>query len=294
MTKIKILTGKALQTKISQIVKEEVQLMVEAENAQFDKLGSRRKDFAKWVIRQYFSAKSQNEKWYDSSVDEKNVFEYISNPGNYFPQSPAQIVNFFRSMKSLQSSMSSKDVEDSLSDVKLDDEEDAEETTTKTKYQTGDVSLKDIGQELGGITPTMINKIGASAGEKMRKLTGGKHPDELTPEEEFEMNKKLFAFMDIAAKRFASVLKASNGNVGKFLAALQKAHILTPNEARSITDEEIEALINLSSLEEDNIAQVVKRDLDRKDGNNLIKTFQSLYSKTVFPPKKRGRPRKTP
>lgn len=285
------LDGNSLTRKIAQIVKEEIGMMREAEHGAFQKLGNanRRKDFAKWVMRQYFNPeKNKNSIWFDPDVTEKSLFDYISNPRNSFPLSPIQIVKFYNDMKGLQGMMKSSEVEKSLEDTDLDDEE--EQTR---KYRQGATSLKDIGAAVGGLSATMINKIEASSAEKMQQLTGGKHPKDLSPEEEKELYKKLEAAEIEAANKFADMLIDARGNIGKFLAALHKNQILSPAESRQMSDNEVEALLMLGDESRDRIIKVLRKDLNDPRGN-VVKSFQSMYSKTIFPPKKRGRPRKNP
>lgn len=276
---------------LTRIIKEEMALMREQLHPAFNKLGNRKGDFVAWIMRQYFDAdKNKKSMWYDPSVTERNVLDYISNSKNNFPLSPVQTVDFFRNMKSLQNMVNSKAVTADLDAVDLPDggEGSEEPEAVKGVNRTGDVTLKDIGDKVGSVTAAMVNKIESDGLGKLQDLTGGKNPRDFTPEDEKALNQKLRAAEEEAAERFASLLQASDGNVGKFLMALTKGQIMSDNESSQITDNEIEALMTLAKMPKDRVIQILRKDLNSPKGN-VIKTFQSMYSKTLFPPKKRGR-----
>lgn len=279
----------SFQKVIRKIIKEEFQALKEESNPIFGRLSGKNLDnFKGWVLRQYFNPeRNKNSNWYDPNVDESNVLDYISQASNNLPLSPKQFVDFFFSIKGLKSRMNSKEVSADLDDVELDDEDEDDKST----YQTGDVSLKNVGKELGGITPTMVNKIFSGSVDKLQSLTGGKHPNDLTPEDEAALEKRLTDAETSAAKEYAQMIVASGGNIGKLISDLSKRQILSPNEARSLSDREIEALIDMADMSAPAVAATLRRDLNNPRGN-LIKSFQSFYSKTLFPSKKRGRPSK--
>jgi hypothetical protein len=273
---------------LSKIIKEELSALKEQEiHSAIERLGSRKKDLAAWLMRQYFSNDQKGSAWYDSSVTKDNVLKYISVPSNNFPLSPTQVSDFFRNMKSLQKKMSSREVSADLDDITLDDADD-DTSLPGVKYNTGDVTLKDIGAQVGGVTAAMINKIEGDGLGKLQSLLGGKHPRDLDADDERELNRKFAEAESNASERYADMLVASNGNIGKFLMSLVKSHILSNNEAEQITDNEIEALMTLAKMPKERIKQILSKDLNSPRGN-VIKTFQSMYSKTIFPPKKRGR-----
>lgn len=273
---------------LTRIIKEEMALMREQTHPAFNKLGNRKGDFAAWIMRQYFDAQNNKDsRWYDPSVTERNVLAHLSDPKSNFPLSPTQAVDFFRNMKSLQSMVNSKAVSADLDAVDLPDE-DGEPEAVKGVNRTGDVTLKDIGDKVGSVTAAMVNKIESDGLGKLQDLTGGKNPRDFTPEDEKALNQKLRQAEEDAAERFATLLQASDGNVGKFLMALTKNQIMSDNESSQITDNEIESLMTLAQMPKDRVIQILRKDLNNPNGN-VIKTFQSMYSKTLFPPKKRGR-----
>ena len=274
---------------LTRIIKEEMALMREQTHPAFNRLGNRKGDFVAWIMRQYFDPQNNKDsRWYDSSVNERNVLDHLSNPKSNFPLSPVQAVDFFRNMKSLQNMVNSREVSADLDAVDLPDSDDAEPEVAKGVNRTGDVTLKDIGDKVGSVTAAMVNKIESDGLGKLQDLTGGKHPRDFTPEDEKALDLKLRQAEAEAAERFATLLQASDGNVGKFLMALTKNQIMSDNESSQITDNEIESLMTLAKMPKDRVIQILQKDLNSPSGN-VIKTFQSMYSKTLFPPKKRGR-----
>ncbi len=274
---------------LTRIIKEEMALMREQTHPAFNRLGNRKGDFVAWIMRQYFDPQNNKDsRWYDSSVNERNVLDHLSNPKSNFPLSPVQAVDFFRNMKSLQNMVNSREVSADLDAVDLPDSDDSDPEVAKGVNRTGDVTLKDIGDKVGSVTAAMVNKIESDGLGKLQDLTGGKHPRDFTPEDEKALDLKLRQAEAEAAERFATLLQASDGNVGKFLMALTKNQIMSDNESSQITDNEIESLMTLAKMPKDRVIQILQKDLNSPSGN-VIKTFQSMYSKTLFPPKKRGR-----
>lgn len=277
---------------LSKIVKEEISLMREQSHPAFDRLGARKSDFVAWVLRQYFD-KENNAKsiWYDSSVNKNNLLDYLSKSSSNFPLSPTQVVDFYRNMKSLQKKMSSPEVSNELDAYDLNQDDEETDTTPAVTNNTGAVTLKDVGSAVGGVTAAMVNKIEADGYGKFQDLFGGKSLNNFSPEDEAALEKRLSDALTTAANTYADMLEASGGNVGKFLLALQKAHYMTESEGSQITDNEIESLMTLAKMPRDRVIQILRKDLHSPNGN-VIKSFQSVYSKTIFPPKKRGRPSK--
>lgn len=279
---------KALRNRIATLVKEEVQRALKEElNPLFDKISKSDKDeFKAWIMRQYFDpAKHGDKVWFDDSVTADNVLDYISSAegSRLFPSSPKNLVGLWKSKQFLQGRLGA-----AVDDLEGPDP-DAEPGEEKAKYQTGDVSLKDIGKELGGVTPTMINKLATSGMGKFAKLTQGVHPEDLDDEDLEGFLRKIKAARQEAAVEFADRLHAAT-TVTDFLQSLAKGQILTPTDLKIIAPEELEGLEILKGKPKENVALILLQDIEDED--NLFKTFQSLVSKKVFPPGKRGRPKK--
>lgn len=279
---------KALRNRIAELVKEEVQRALKEEmNPLFNKIPkSQMEEFKAWIMRQYFDPTKHSDKvWYDESVTADNVLDYISSSegSRLFPSTPKNLVGLWKNKSFLQGRLGA--AADDLDASDSDDEPEEE----KAQYQTGDVSLKDIGKELGGVTPTMINKLQTSGMGKFAKLTGGVHPEDLDDEVLEDFLRKIKTAREEGAIEFAERLKAAD-SVTDFLKSLAKSQILTPTDLKIITPEELEGLEILKDKPEENIMLILMQDIE--DDDNLFKTYQSLVSKKVFPPGKRGRPKK--
>lgn len=286
---------KPLQERIRTIVKEEVRAAILAEDVSpwFKKLGRRQSDFAAWLMRQYFNPEKHSDKvWYDDEVTKDNVLDYVTQMSStgIFPQSPKSLYELYKLKGQLQSSMGRLDKSgelDAISDY-LDDEEDEEEEEQKTTYQTGEVSLKDIGQELGGITATMVNKLAASGMDKFRALAPG-GLEKMDGDELEAFLRKVNEARKEAAEDFVKRLTASS-SAEEFIKGLKKSQILSPTDLRLISKAELDGLRMLQQREPELSKQMLMQDI--QDDDNLFKSYQAMVSKKVFPPKKRGRPKK--
>jgi len=295
MSKKKIVKGVVqLQKRIRTIVKEEVRaaILLEDISPWFKKLGNRKTAFTAWVMRQYFNPEKHSGKvWFDDSVTQDNVLEYVTKMGKagVFPQSPKSLYELFKLKGSLQKSMGDLEKSgelDAVSDY-IDDE--AEQEEEKATYHTGEVSLRDIGKELGGITPTMVNKLVGTGMDKFRALTQGQGLDNINGDALESFLKKIQGARVAAADEFMQKLAASS-SIGEFLKGLQKSQILSPTDLRLVTKSEMDGLRMLKDKDPELAKQMLLQDI--QDDNNLFKSYQAMVSKKVFPPKKRGRPRK--
>jgi hypothetical protein len=285
----KKVNAQQFQERIRQIVKEEVMSAVlkEQMSPYLDSIRDK-KQLSAWLMRQYFNpAKHTKKIWFDPSVTEENVLNHISSTERkgVFPLSAKELAELWKLKKSLGQSLGKlSDAELSQGEVKpvkkVEDE--------KTKYQTGDVTLRDVGQELGGLTPTMINKLSDTGMEKFKKLLGGKGSDDFAGQTK-NLMQKISQAREEVAKDFAIALKSAP-SVESFLADLVKAQTLTVKELELIEPEEKEGLDILREREPDAIAAILAQDIE--DVDNLFKTFQSAVSKKMLPYGKRGRPRK--
>jgi hypothetical protein len=285
----KKVNAQQFQERIRQIVKEEVMSAIVKEQVSpyLDSIRDK-KALSAWLMRQYFNpAKHSKKIWFDPSVTEENVLNHITatERKGVFPLSAKELGELWKLKKSLGSSLGKlSDAELSQGEAKpvkkVDDD--------KTKYQTGDVTLRSVGQELGGLTPTMINKLSDTGMEKFKKLLGGKDSEDFAGQTKNLMQKITQAREEVS-KDFAVALKAAP-SVESFLADLVKAQTLTAKELELIEPEEKEGLDILREREPEAIALILAQDIE--DTDNLFKTFQSAVSKKMLPFGKRGRPRK--
>lgn len=257
-------------------------------NPQFSKIKNKKKLTA-WLMRQYFDVDNNSKSpWFTASVNTSNVLKYISDPLMRFPLTPAKTVDMFSCIQSFKKGLKKLERECSLDDLL----EEAQKPSAKAqaKYQTGEATLKKIGEAVGGLTPTMINKLSSGAMEKVRILSDGAALDDLTGVRVTDLRKFIMDCRVNAAMEYADDLKACKGDVKAFMKGLVKKRTVTANELKLIEDIEIESLALLCSKTRANIVQMLLMDISR-DGN-VFKTYQSAVSRKAFPEKKRGRPRK--
>jgi hypothetical protein len=256
-------------------------------------------EFGAWIMRAWFNPERNSKSaWYAENLTQETVLDHIlRNPK--FPYSPSQLVEIWKAIPSIQRGLNSANSSDEISAVE----------NTMGVYKKGEQTLSTIGAELGDVSATMVKKIGDGAEEKIKKFYGAKSPYDLSIEEEEEMINTVDQARSDAAVEFAATLVASAGNIKAFFDVLVKGQILSSNEVGLISAEEFQALYSLSMMNfetmdketvedlvangytiEDLIEEILVEDLE--DDENVFKTFQNAVSKKVFPPGKRGRPKK--
>ena len=161
------------------------------------------------------------------------------------------------------------------------------------KYQTGEITLQKIGKTLGGITPTMVNRLFDNGIEKFKHLSKQKHLLVVTHEEDEAIASFIGKIRAAAVDLYIEMLAESKGDIYNFLFALKKKQIVTDGDMKIITDREIEHLHYLYYAEsKEVVSKMLLTDIELED--NIYSTFQSTISRLMFPTKKRGRPRKIP
>lgn len=162
------------------------------------------------------------------------------------------------------------------------------------KYQTGDKTLKNIGNKLGNITPTMVNRISTNASDKIKILTNNKQIEFFDNLED----KKLFDFiMDCrykAAEQFVALFVESNLDIYDFLMILKSKQFLGSGDLLLISENEIENIVRLKEKLLEEKSEEVKQELlcDIEKDDNIFTVYQNMVSRFAFPDKKRGRPKK--
>jgi hypothetical protein len=235
-----------------------------------------RAKLSEWLMRYYFNDNRTDAIWYRSDVNEDNVLAYVSDPRSNFPLSPADICDDWNIKKSLKSDFAAIDF-DAVAAKPVKGKKEA-------IYNTGDVSLKDIGQELHGITAMMALKLETSGTAKMQLMTG-KNRDGM----EAAMERISQAHREVA-DAYATLLLSCK-SVNTFLDAIKKAYQITPLEMEDIkTNRELKMIQFLMSQDATDIADYLRGDILKQD--NRMKSFQTMISKHLYPSKKRGRPKK--
>jgi hypothetical protein len=243
-------------------------------------------------MRQYFDSENNaNSPWYCDDVNEKNVLLYISESKNHFPLTPVKIVDMWECIEDFKRSL--KQSEKMLgTNLGLSEEAVSKisKPTSTVKYQTGEVTLEKIGESLGGLTPTMINKLSTSAMDKIRTMSEGLRFDTFVEDALERLNHRIIACRVEAAHEYAKSLKESNGRIKDFISGLVKKRIMTKNDMKLITDAETVALTLLFTKPVNEIVGTLLHDISL--ANNVFKSYQSSVARKAFPEKKRGRPKK--
>lgn len=221
-----------------------------------------KQEFKKWILKNYFSDNST--KWYEKSVDESNVLDFVSNNVN-FPQTPCRLVNLWNLKQSLKKYSKGKE--------KIEEER-------EMKYTIGDETLKNIGKEIGNVTPTMVTKFYSSGIKKVKFTTNNKSIEEMNVEELDDLNFKIMTIRIEAAKEYSEILNKNSGKISDIIKQLIANQYITKNEASLISEEEIIELIKLSTKTKEEICLFLHTDIERD--NNIFKTFQSIVSKKFY------------
>lgn len=234
-----------------------------------------REKLAEWLMSYYFNDNRKDTAWYNPNVTTDNIFAYISDPKSGFPLSPADVCDDWSIKKSLKSD---------FAQINFEPVQNLPKSKKEAIYNTGDVSLKDIGQELHGITAMMALKLETSGTAKMQLMTG-RNRDGL----EAAMD-RISEAHQIVAEAYATLL-ASCTSVNAFLEAIKKAYQITPLEMEDIkTNRELKMIQYLMSQESIDVIEYLRGDILKHD--NRMKSFQTMLSKHLYPSKKRGRPKK--
>lgn len=230
---------------------------------------------AEWLMRYYFNDNRKDAAWYSSRVNAGNVLAYISDPRSGFPLSPSDVCDDWAIKKSLKGDFAAID---------FDAVAKAPKGKKEAIYNTGDVSLKDIGQELHGITAMMALKLETSGTAKMQLMTGRNRDGmDAAMERISEAHKTV-------SEAYAALLLSCN-SVNTFLDAIKKAYQITPLEMQDIkTNRELKMIQFLMKQDATEIAEYLRGDILKQD--NRMKSFQTMVSKHLYPSKKRGRPKK--
>jgi gas vesicle protein len=234
--------------------------------------------FSAWVMRAWFNPERYTKSpWFSPEITAETVIMHITgNPK--FPYSPSQLIEMYKAIPAIQHGLNANGAEKEI--VELEE----------AIYKKGEQTLSAIGAQLGNVSATMVKKIGDGAEEKIKKFYNGVAPDDMSIEEEEDMFELIEDARMHASIDFAAALKSSNGDIKAFFAVLVKNQILSSNEVELISAEEIQGLVMLQSMDADIIEEILVEDLE--DDDNIFKTFQNAVSKRVFPPGRRGRPRK--
>lgn len=233
-----------------------------------------------WLLRAYFNPmKHADRTYFKAEVDRDTVLAFVSEAENNFPQSPYSIVAMWHLMPGLREGLRAVP-EDNTEEVKED------------VYTKGNETLANIGKAIGGVTPTMVNKISEQATTKLGALLRALNSENRWLVREAE--EKLEDAFLLVAETYADAIQKSaiSGEVLEFVA---NAGILSLGDAFSADDVELDALQELIEYAQEGATQAELEDVILEDLNKSVNVFQTVQlavAKIVFPPAKRGRPRK--
>lgn len=255
-------------------------------NNQFSKIKNKKK-LAAWLMRQYFDPKKHADSlWYNKNVTADNVLLYVSDSLSNFPLTPAKIVDMFKCIQLFKKNLkqTERDFGPDLAAAPI------EKPKQVAKYQTGEVTLASIGKDLGGLTPTMINKLSTSGINKIRKLTNGISISELQGSQIDMLDKFIMDCRIEAAIDYADLLKASKRNLEDFMINLVKSKLITAVDLKTLSPNEKLEIAKLYDKDQGEIVTSLLRDISQD--SNIFKSYQCAVSRKAFPEKKRGRPKK--
>lgn len=233
-----------------------------------------------WLMRAYFNpTKHGDQRYFKATVTRENVLEFVSEASNNFPQTPYNIVGMWNLMPSLREGL--RGVPDGATD---DGKEDV--------YTKGEQTLAVIGKAIGGVTPTMVNKISEQATVKFSAMLRALNGDNkwLVKEAEEKIEN---AFLSVA-EVFADGIQKSKIS-GEVLEHVADANILSLSDAFTADDIELDAIQELIDFAQDGATQSELEDIILEDlgkSINVFQTAQLAVARMVFPAAKRGRPRK--
>ncbi len=235
-----------------------------------------------WLVRAYFNpARHSSEPYYSTRVTKENVLEYITSKPALFPQKPLNIVNVWKILPDLRSSLKFVPGEDNLVKEK------------ESLYTKAETTLSQIGARIGGVTTTMVNKISDQAvtkfGTLLRALDSKEEDIAIRAKDKIDD-----AFLTVA-EGFADAVGESK-TPEEILSKVVSKGLLGKHDLELMDATEREAFEELILMAtEDNASQSELEDIFLADLDkhvNVFRTVQMAVSRIIFPPPRRGRPPK--
>ncbi len=150
---------------------------------------------------------------------------------------------------------------------------------TTTTYKTGEKTLLEIGKEMGGLTPTMVNKILEHGFEKLKTLLSINEENNNQLKFDF-ITKKIFEIRKKTATFYIKRLKESDGNAEKFLKKIKQDKLISKSDIKNIRKSEIDGIKILHDYDNKTSEMILMEDIETDE--NIFKTYQAAVSKNLF------------
>lgn len=225
-----------------------------------------------WTMRVYFNENNRDKPWFVEDVTTQNVLEQFLTPKA--PITPQSLVEVWKAIPMIKKGLGSLESKgtDAVADY-------LSHSDKSTKYTQGDVTLRELGKELGGITATMVNKLSDSAFEKIKSLFGNMSFDSADVSQSVKIEEKIERAKNAAAKEFSKALIKAKENPEQLRFVL--SDFLSTNEIKLVDKNEWDALVILTEYDQERIEIILLEDYESDD--NIFKTFQSIVSRKIFP-----------
>jgi len=234
-----------------------------------------------WLMRAYFNpTKHASIVYFRPDVCKENVLEYISSVGNKFPQTPLSILGVWSVLPSLREGLKSVAGDDPVEKPAI--------------YTKGEKTLSEIGENIGGVTATMVNKISDGAVVKVtamcRALSG--ENKWLAREAEDKIENAILNTAEV----FADAVQKAETSQGA-LDIIFGSGLVSSTDTPVVDDLELECLGELILFAKEGASQVELEDIfiqDMRKSVNIFNLAQLAVSRQVYPTAKRGRPKVVP
>lgn len=234
-----------------------------------------------WLLKNYFNPeKHGKEIYFSKNVNKDNIFQYISDPKNNFPQTPNAIVELWGFLPDLQKSIRT---------ITLFGKEDNVDAKKQINVRA-EHTLRHIGSKIGNLTTTMVDKISEQAQARYTSLMEKLNKDAKTSKLTTELieNARLEAAEQITDCIFES---SDYGDFSRRLLMKKVLHKPDLNYVDELEKASIQYLISVVKAfdderdEEESLQQSEIEDIfleDIKKEINVFNIMQMAVSRKVF------------
>lgn len=234
-----------------------------------------------WLLKNYFDpGKHKKEIYFSPSVNRENIFQYISDSKNNFPQTPNAVVELWGFLPDLQKSIRS---------ITLLGKEDTAGGKKQINVRAEN-TLRHIGSKIGNLTTTMVDKISEQAQSKYTLLMEKLNKDSKTSKATSEIIED--ARLEAAEQLADCIFESSDyGDFSRRLLLKKILHKPDLNHVDELEKASIEYLISVAKAfdddddEENPLQQNEIEDIflaDIKKEINVFNIMQMAVSRKVF------------